>query len=62
MKRRELIRDLEQYGCFLVREGQSHSIYENCANRNRASVPRHREIPGPLVRVICRQLAIPVPS
>lgn len=59
MKRRELIRHLEANGCVLLREGHSHSIYENVAQNRRAPVPRHREIPGPLARVICRQLGIP---
>jgi predicted RNA binding protein YcfA (HicA-like mRNA interferase family) len=61
MKRRELIRHLEQHGCALVREGHSHSIFENLDNGQRAPVPRHREIPDPLVRSICRQLTIPAP-
>jgi len=60
MKRRDLIRHLERNGCVLMREGHSHSIYENSANGHRTPVPRHREIPGPLVRAICRQLSIPV--
>lgn len=62
MKRRDLIRHPEQHGCQLVREGHSHSIYENAAAGRRAPVPRHREIPTPLVRVICRQQGIPEPS
>lgn len=61
MKRRDLIRHLEQNGCVLAREGHSHSIYENPTNAHRTPVPRHREIPEPLVRVICRQLEIPAP-
>jgi predicted RNA binding protein YcfA (HicA-like mRNA interferase family) len=62
MKRRDVIRHLERHGCALVREGHSHSIFENSANGRRAPVPRHREIPDPLVRVICRQLEIPAPQ
>jgi len=61
MKRRDLIRHLELHGCVLAREGQSHSIFENPANGHRTPVPRHREIPEPLVRAICRQLGIPLP-
>ena len=61
MKRRDLIRHLESHGCVLIREGHSHSIYENPANRQRVPVPRHREIPDPLARAICRQLQIPMP-
>jgi predicted RNA binding protein YcfA (HicA-like mRNA interferase family) len=61
MKRRDLIRHLEAHGCRLVREGRSHSIYENMQTKQRAPVPRHREIPDPLARSICRQLGIPEP-
>jgi predicted RNA binding protein YcfA (HicA-like mRNA interferase family) len=61
MKRRDLIRHLAQNGCTLLREGHSHSIFENSAIGLRAPVPRHREIPEPLVRAICRQLKIPAP-
>lgn len=44
MKRRDLIRHLEQHGCHLDREGGNHSIYRNPTNRRCAAVPRHREI------------------
>ncbi len=36
MKRRDLIRHLESRGCVLIREGHSHSIYENSADGRRA--------------------------
>lgn len=61
MKRRDLIRHLEAHSCVLLREGHSHSIYQNVRENRRAPVPRHREIPDPLVRVICRQLGVPIP-
>jgi mRNA interferase HicA len=61
MKRRDVIRHLLAQGCRLVREGGGHTIFENPAMRRRTPVPRHREIPEPLVRVICRQLAVPTP-
>jgi predicted RNA binding protein YcfA (HicA-like mRNA interferase family) len=61
MKRRDLIRHLVRHGCVLIREGQSHSIFENTANGRRAPVPRHREIPIPLAKAICRQLDVPLP-
>ncbi|MBI4951827.1 MAG: type II toxin-antitoxin system HicA family toxin [Myxococcales bacterium] len=62
MKRRELEAHLRRHGCLLVREGSSHTVFENAANRRRCPVPRHREIPDPLVLVICRQLDIPRPA
>jgi predicted RNA binding protein YcfA (HicA-like mRNA interferase family) len=61
MKRGALIRHLESYGCYLLREGGKHSIYVNPANNQTSSVPRHREINEFLARKICRDLGIPEP-
>jgi predicted RNA binding protein YcfA (HicA-like mRNA interferase family) len=61
MKRRDLIRHIESQGCVFVREGQSHTIYENPATGQRAPIPRHREIPDVFARAICRQLGVPKP-
>jgi mRNA interferase HicA len=61
MKRRDLIRHLLAQGCVFVREGASHTIVMNPATGRRTPVPRHRDIPEPLVRVICRQVAVPPP-
>lgn len=61
MKRRELIRHLEQHGRPLKREGGSHSIYWNPQTGRREPVPRHSEIPDILARKICRSLEIPEP-
>lgn len=61
MKRRDLIRHLDDHGCEFVREGHSHTIFENPANGRRVPIARHREIPDPLARTICRQLEIPEP-
>ena len=61
MKRIDLIRHLLAHGCEQIREGHSHKIFENSTAQKRAPVPRHREIPEPLVRAICRQLEIAIP-
>ena len=61
MKRRDFVRHLIMHGCELVREGRSHTIFENPANGRRSPVPRHRELPDPLVRAICKQLEVPQP-
>ena len=61
MKRVDLIRHLEQHGCLLLREGGSHSVYINRAERKTSTVPRHREIDDYLARKICRDLEIPAP-
>lgn len=61
MKRRDLLRHIEAYGCVFVREGQGHTIYENPASGRRVPVPRHREIPNVFARAICRQLGVSEP-
>ena len=47
MKRRDLIRHLEQHGCQLLREGRNHSIYVNraAAYPQRASSYRDQRRP-----------------
>ena len=62
MKRRDVIRHLEQNGCEFLREGASHTIYINRAKRKASSVPRHKEINDFLVIKICRDLGIPDPK
>ena len=63
MKRRELIRHLERFGCGPLREGAKHSRYVNLADPRRTStVPRHAEIGDLLARAICQQLGIPDPK
>lgn len=59
MKRRRLIKHLEQQGCFLLREGSGHSIYKNPQNGATAPVPRHAEVKDILAKHICRDLGIP---
>jgi len=55
MKRRDLLRRLGQAGCQLKRHGANHDIYENPTTNRKAPVPRHREIPESLCRLILRQ-------
>ncbi len=61
MKRRELIRHLEQNGCRELREGGRHTVFLNPAKKKVSSVPRHAEINEILARKICRDLEIPGP-
>ncbi len=61
MKRRDLIRHIEQHGCELLREGGRHSVYVNRPKRKSSSVPRHSEINDFLARKICRDLEVPEP-
>jgi mRNA interferase HicA len=62
MKRRDLIRHLEQAGCSLLREGGRHSWWHNPVQNKRSAVPRHREVNDHLARKICRDLGIDEPE
>ncbi|ROI09529.1 type II toxin-antitoxin system HicA family toxin [Microcystis aeruginosa FACHB-524] len=61
MKRINLIRHLENYGCEFLREGGNHTIYVNRVNQKSSAIPRYREINEFLTRKICRDLQIPEP-
>jgi mRNA interferase HicA len=62
MKRRDLIRYLEQHECVKEREGAKHTIDRNPASGQVAPVPRHREVKEGLARKICKELGIPQPE
>jgi len=61
MKRRDLVRHLEEHGCALLREGGKHTVYVNRKARKSTTVPRHNEINEYLARKICRDLEVPLP-
>lgn len=44
MKRRDLIREVTNAGCYLKRHGKNHDIYVNPKNGKKVPVPRHSEI------------------
>ena len=56
MKRQELERKLRIAGCYLKREGASHSLWINPKTGVVEAVPRHREIKEPLARKILKRL------
>ncbi len=58
MKRESLIRHLRKHGCYLKREGRSHSIWTNPNTGQSEAIPRHVEIPDRLVKKICRGLSV----
>ncbi len=58
MKRRDLIRHLEKYGCEFLREGANHTVYVNRIEKNVTTIPRHREIDENLAKKICKDLGI----
>ena len=59
MKRRQLIKHLENHECELLREGSKHSRWWNPKLGTRTVVPRHTEIDNVLAKKICKQLKIP---
>jgi mRNA interferase HicA len=57
MKRRELEKRLRIAGCFLKREGSSHSLWMNPKTGVIEAVPRHTEVKEPLAQKILKSLA-----
>jgi mRNA interferase HicA len=58
MKRKDLIRELEQLGCVLYRHGGRHDIYINTATGQKSPIPRHNEVKDSLCRLIRKQLGL----
>jgi hypothetical protein len=52
VKRRALVRHLEEHGCELLREGANHSIFVNRAAGKSSALPRHSEINDDLAKKI----------
>jgi len=59
VKRGDLLRHLRRHGCYLKREGASHSLWCNPATGAVEAIPRHTEISNVLSRKICRNLSVP---
>jgi predicted RNA binding protein YcfA (HicA-like mRNA interferase family) len=57
LKRRDLIRKLEEIGCVLVRHGASHDWYTNHQTKQSQPVPRHSEIHEGLAKSIIKKLS-----
>jgi predicted RNA binding protein YcfA (HicA-like mRNA interferase family) len=58
VKRQELIRELRQAGCVLLRHGARHDIYLNPATGQKQPVPRHTEIDDAFAKHIKRYLGL----
>ena len=56
MKRVELLKIIEEFGCVLIRHGAKHDWYQNSNTGVSQPVPRHREIKEHLARRIIRML------
>lgn len=57
MKRKELEKRLRLMGCFLKREGSSHSLWINPRTGVIEAIPRHAEIKEPLANKILKSLS-----
>jgi mRNA interferase HicA len=62
MKRVDLIKAIESFGCVLVRHGGRHDWYRNPTTGMSQAVPRHREIGEALARQILKKLSNPEPE
>jgi len=56
MKRRDLERKLRIAGCYLKREGGSHSLWFNPKTGITEAVPRYTEIKEPLAKKILKSM------
>jgi len=56
MKRKDLVRHLENVGCVLIRHGRRHDWYQNPKTRISQPVPRHNEINDNLAKRIMKML------
>ena len=56
MNRRDLERKLRIAGCYIKREGRSHSLWINPKTGVIETVPRHKEIKEPLAKKILKNL------
>jgi len=59
MKRSAVLKHLRRNGCYLKREGRSHSLWCNPKTRHIEAIPSHVEIPDKLVKKIVRSLSLP---
>jgi len=57
MKRRDLIRKLQEMGCVLVQHGGGHDWYTNFGTKKSQPVPRHNDIHDGLAKSIIKKLS-----
>jgi len=56
MKRKDLVKKLNNSGCMLIRHGSRHDLYKNPATGKKQPVPRHNEIDETLAKHIIKEL------
>ncbi|MBI5766378.1 MAG: type II toxin-antitoxin system HicA family toxin [Verrucomicrobia bacterium] len=57
MKRRDLIRTIEEGGAVFIRHGGKHDWYQNPHTKMAQPIPRHAEIKEHLAKSIIKKLA-----
>jgi len=62
MKRKKLIKHLQENGCHFFREGSKHTLYINPRNKKVSTIPQHSEIVDFLAIKICKDLEINPPK
>ncbi|MBU1297707.1 MAG: type II toxin-antitoxin system HicA family toxin [Bacteroidetes bacterium] len=56
MKRKDLIRRLEEMGCVFIRHGGKHDWYQNPSTKVAQPIPRHNEINENLAKHVIKML------
>ncbi|RLG23310.1 addiction module toxin, HicA family [Methanosarcinales archaeon] len=56
MKRKDVIRKIEEMGCIFIRHGKKHDWYQNPRTKVSQPIPRHREINDKLAKHIIKML------
>jgi len=56
MKRRKLIKKIEDMGCVFIRHGGRHDWYQNPKTKNSQPIPRHNDIKEFLAKHIIKML------
>ena len=56
MKRKDLIKTLNNADCVLVRHGSRHDLYKNPTTGKKQPIPRHNEIDENLAKHIIKEL------
>jgi mRNA interferase HicA len=57
VKRKDLVKKIEEFGCKLIRHGGNHDWYQNPQTKISQPIPRHREINDNLARHILKMLS-----
>jgi mRNA interferase HicA len=56
MKRRDLLKRLQEMGCIFIRHGGKHDWYQNPETKISQPIPRHTEIKENLAKRIIKML------